>query len=475
MKLSTWRSALAWVGALFVLIVVTPGTLDAHARLVRSAPSSREHLATSPAQLRLWFSEPLQLTLTRVQLVGGGSDSTAVPLGPLTSGNEMSVTLAILAPLKAGTYTVVWRAAAADGHPSTGRFTFIVDGDSASPVPAGTAGADTSARRRDSLSRVGDDRGNAIIVPSRDTSAMVSGRGYIAARWLELIALLAAIGAVVFRFGLGFVVRPVGGEAGAGTSGLSVLDAVLRLLRPMLALLLVANLIRLGGEWQLVREQGMDISVRQLLGTGWGQGWLSGVIGALIAGIGAVFARRRAIGWAIVAGGVLVAAITPAITGHAIASPDHRALAISADLLHVLGGGAWIGTLLVIVVAVLPTLRDQHPDSWGSHTSVLLTAFSPIALTGAAVVLASGVLSGWLRLGSLAALWQTSYGKVLLLKVALAMTIALIGAWNWRAMQPAVAAGESPTRIRRSASLELATAALLLIVTAILIAMPTPV
>ena len=470
MKLSTWRSALAW--ALFVLVVVSPRALDAHARLTRSAPASNEHLAQSPTQLRLWFSETPQLALTRVQLLA--PDSTSVSVGTLAASAEMSVTLAIGKALRRGTYTVVWRAAAADGHPSNGRFQFTVDADAAVAAP----GDDTSAKR-DSMPRADTtsaDRGNAIIVPSRDTGAMVSGRGYVGARWMELVALLASIGAVVFRFGLAFVVRPLDApRARTSAPGTGVLDAVLRLLRPMLVLLLVANLIRFGGEWQLVRQQGMNVSMRALLGTSWGQGWLIGVAGAVVALLGAALARRLTLGWALAGAGILFAALTPAITGHAIASPEYRALAVTADLLHVLGGGAWLGTLLVIVLTVLPALRDQSPETWGSRSAMLLTAFSPIALTGAGVVLASGIVSAWLRLGSLAALWQTPYGNVLLAKVALAVIIALFGAWNWRARQPAVAAGESPARIRRSASMELVTAGLLLIATAILIALPTPV
>ena len=471
MKLSTWRTALVW--APLVLIVVFPRVLDAHARLTRSAPGSDEHLAQSPTQLRLWFSEAPQLALTRVTLLA--PDSSVVALGPLTASGKMSVTLAIGKPLSPGAYVVVWRVAAADGHPSNGRFRFVVDDDARGGMPAGIPGDDTAAKRRDTLPRGGTASGNAFIVPSRDTSAMVSGRAYVGARWMELVALLASIGAVVFRLGLAFVVRQPGAQPNAGNpGGTSVLDAVLRLFRPMLVVLFVANLIRLGGEWQLV-QQGMSVSMRALLATAWGHGWLVGVCGVVLAGIGAALAKRLTAGWAIAGAGVLFASLAPAITGHAIASPDHRTLAVTADLLHVLGGGAWMGTLLVIVLAVLPALRDQDPEAWGSRTSVLLTAFSPIALTGAAVVLASGVVSAWLRLGSLAALWQTPYGRVLLVKVALAALIAIIGAWNWRAMQPAVAAGESPTRIRKSASTELVTAGLLLIATAILIALPTPV
>ena len=479
MKLRQWRSAIVW--ALVILIVISPRVLDAHAHLKRSSPTSNEHVATSPSQLRLWFSETPQLALTSVRLLR--ADSTEVPLGSLAAAAEMSVVRTIDQPLAPGEYVVVWQTAAADGHPSNGRFRFTVDAGATTARATGIAGssatrADSGEWRRDSQPRrptPGTDRGNAFIVPVRDSSAMVSGRGYVAARWLELVALLCTIGAVAYRF---FLAGIVTGPRNVGDSSITngVSDAVLRLLRPALVLLLLADLVRLGGEWQMLRQQTMiDLSFRALLSTGWGYGWCLGVGGALIALVAATFGRGSTAGWWITGAGVFLAATSPAVTGHAIASADHRTLAVTTDVLHVLGGGAWMGTLLVIVLAVLPALRDADQEGWGRRTALLLTAFSPIALTGAALVLISGVISAWLRLGSLGALWGSAYGLVLLLKIGFAAISAILGAWNWRAVRPAIAAGESPLRVRRTASVELGAAAILLIVTAVLIALPTPV
>ena len=482
MTFRRWRSTLAW--ALFILIVISPRELDAHAHLERSFPASDEHLHETPTMLRLWFSEQPVLSLTRLRLLG--PDSGSISLGVLTSGAEMSVTASIPQPLGAGTYTVVWQTAAADGHPSTGRFKFIVDapgsasadgsGRASTRLAGASSSADSTVARRDSQAKRRDERGNALIAANRDTTAMVSGRGYVAARWVEFIALLTAIGAIVFRFGLAGIVAMHGGMAAdaAGQSG--VLDSVMRLLRQTLVLLLLAELIRLGGEWQMVRMAGAaDVPLFVLLNSSWGYGWLVGVAGIAIAIVGAMAMRRARAGWEIAAVGTLLAALSPAVTGHAIAAPNHQLIAVTADALHVLGAGAWMGTLFVIVLAVLPALRDEDREGWGSRTSILLTAFSPIALTGAALVVTSGVVSAWLRLGSFGALLGSTYGNVLLIKVVLAVIIVLLGAWNWRSVQPAVAAGESPLRIRRSASVELTVAAFLLVTTAILIALPTPV
>jgi copper transport protein len=475
MTLRRWRTATCW--ALVFLIAISPRALDAHAHLRRSAPASNEHLLKAPTELRLWFSELPQLSLTRVRLLG--ADGSEIPLGALSAAKEMSVVASIGRSLAMGEYVVVWQTAAADGHPSSGRIRFAVGS-----VPTPTAAAMDSAGARGDTGHVassrdsaaGSDRGNAFFVPVRDSSAMVSGRGYVAARWLELVALLCTIGAIAYRFGVAGAVESIRAQPDDSAARSGVSDAVLRLLRPALVLLLLADLVRLGGEWQLVRERGMvDVSLRTLLGTSWGYGWIIGVAGAVIALVGAFFARRSVSGWAVAAAGVLLAAVSPAVTGHAIASRDHPMLAVTADVLHVLGGGAWVGTLLVIVLAVLPALRDVDSEGWGRRTAVLLTAFSPMALMGAGLVLASGLVSAWLRLGSVSALWRTPYGMLLVSKVALAALIAMLGAWNWRAVRPAVAAGESPLKVRRSASMELGVAAILLIVTAVLIALPTPV
>jgi putative copper export protein len=62
----------------------------------------------------------------------------------------------------------------------------------------------------------------------------------------------------------------------------------------------------------------------------------------------------------------------------------------------------------------------------------------------------------------------------LLLKVALLAGVAGIGRYNWRVVLPRLRKDGDPSRVRRTARVELALGALLLAVTAALVALPAP-
>ena len=105
----------------------------------------------------------------------------------------------------------------------------------------------------------------------------------------------------------------------------------------------------------------------------------------------------------------------------------------------------------------------------------MVSAFSPVALLCAAIVLLTGIISAWLRLGAIAPLWTSGYGRVLLLKLALLSGVAGTGAYNWLRVRPALGTPEATARFRKSATVELAVGIAVIVVTAVLVALPTPI
>jgi putative copper export protein len=72
------------------------------------------------------------------------------------------------------------------------------------------------------------------------------------------------------------------------------------------------------------------------------------------------------------------------------------------------------------------------------------------------------------HLEHLSALWQSAYGQVLLLKLALVTITLTIGAYNFRRVQPRLVNEGGAARLRPSAMLELGFGFLILIVTGFL-------
>ena len=102
-----------------------------------------------------------------------------------------------------------------------------------------------------------------------------------------------------------------------------------------------------------------------------------------------------------------------------------------------------------------------------------MRAFSPVALACAGVVAVTGVAAAWWHLGALSALWTSAYGRTLLLKLGLLTLVAAIGAYNWRRVRPTLGHEPGARRLQRSSAAELAVGALVVTVTAVLVATPT--
>jgi len=220
----------------------------------------------------------------------------------------------------------------------------------------------------------------------------------------------------------------------------------------------------------------MDLGLvgAMLTHTVWGWAWLAQVIGILITALG--FAQAQldvAKGWHLAMLGAAILSFTPALSGHAISTPNLTFLAVTLDAAHVIAAGGWLGSLFFVVAAgVWEALRLEESER-GRAVADLVNAFSPTALAFAAITVVTGAITAWLHLGSVSALWESEYGQRLLLKLAILSVVVATGAYNWLGVRPMLGNERAAIRLRRSASVELAVGLLVLLATAVLVATPT--
>jgi putative copper export protein len=103
-----------------------------------------------------------------------------------------------------------------------------------------------------------------------------------------------------------------------------------------------------------------------------------------------------------------------------------------------------------------------------------VNSFSPLALVAASIVAITGITTAWLHLKRISSLWTTSYGIALDIKLVFVLIVVVLGAWNWRRVRPSLGGEGSEQTIRRSARMELTFAALVLVVTSVLVTLPSP-
>src|SRR6266699_1434057 len=111
---------------LTLALILCPARAWAHAHLKRSEPAAGSSLTSSPQLIRFWFSERPELSMTFISMKDANGKEFS--LGPPETARDdpLSLSVHVSQTLLAGRYTVAWRTAASDGHPSRGTFSFVV-------------------------------------------------------------------------------------------------------------------------------------------------------------------------------------------------------------------------------------------------------------------------------------------------------------------------------------------------------------
>lgn len=474
-----------WLSITIMLLIAVPRVAFAHAHLVRSAPAAGAHLQTSPSEIQLWFNEAAEASMTRITV--SGPDGARAVISPVASdaSNPLLLTAAITSPLPAGEYTVSWRTIAKDdGHPAHGSFKFVVEGAAAAAAgPIGATGTSSAAPIPPASAEQSAATSSAT---SSEQGMDVEAPAYVIARWLNFAAIIVVIGVVAFyALIIPRVIARDGSDLIASFAARATRGAASLGLAAGVAAV-IAAILRLFAERMVI---GMGVGMTTVLQSFWGRVWLLQLGIAVIACIALSLARfserisYRNMAWVAAVVAALALGASPALSGHAIAAPEHRNLSVALDALHVLAAGGWLGGLFVLVVIGVPAAVASHgeakPAGGISLLARLVNGFSPFALLFAGIVAATGAVAAWLRIGSFALLFHSAYGTVLLIKLGLVILVLAGGAFNWLRMRDALSRRETEQSasvvFRRSAWMELAAGMLVIAATAVLVAVQPPV
>jgi copper transport protein len=445
-----------------------------HVALRSSDPAAYDTLATPPRTIRLDFTQAVELPLSRLVLLD--ADSASIPLEPVRAADTTGSAIAADVPsgLDAGTYRVQWSVTSRDSHTIRGEFHFTVLAAAADTTRPATANPDTIG--------VGPTPGSnpEWIVPGEFDARSPA---YTAIRWFTYVGILGVVGAWVFQVG----VVPTVSRHYTDRDASGALERALASTRfgaiGSAALLLVAAMLRLIAQIRAVfGEVTLDATtISPLLdGTAWGHGWTAQVV-ATVATLGiairpTTLRRNGRVSSVELVGGlvILTLALSAAISGHpAAASPV--VLAVGMDAVHLLAVGGWLGTLAYVAFAGIPSTDSIDAEARARLVRGIVTTFSRLALVCVAAILASGLVSSWLEMRSVSALWTSLYGRILMLKLGLVVLVAAAGAYNWRVATPRLLSRGGVARIRGVMIAELVFAVCVLGATAVLTATPPPI
>lgn len=302
-----------------------------------------------------------------------------------------------------------------------------------------------------------------------DAATAVESLSFVSVRFTTFMSIVVVVGAAAF---LALVVTRL--EERGAREVAREMRARLRVLGLGASLALLALAVaRLALQRQMLSEaMGTSISLETMMSGAWGTGMALQCIGA-IAGLVSFGTRLTTRASALARGVALVMVVSPALSGHA-AGEEHATLPIIADAFHVLGAGAWAGLVMALAVVALPVAITRGRRDAAPIVREVLSAFSPVAIGGAALLAITGFYASWLHLTGWASLGSTRYGQALVWKLAGVVVMLVLGGVNKLVMTPAVVRPNGVSRLRRVVWIELAVAVLILVITAVLVGRPTP-
>jgi len=379
-----------------VLVLGANGVASAHAQLESTQPVPSSVLTNSPTQVVLHFGEPVEIDFGSLWVIGPNGARVDEGGTHHPDGDSHAVAISLSHHLGDGTYVVAWRVISADSHPVHGAFVFSI----------GTA--------------AGARKANALAVSlSNASGSTVVGVVY----WLLRFALFVSL---IFLVGVGVVVTAVWPRGDATKRVRSVLWCCWGALGAVTVVAIAVQGVYAAALpiTHVFRPTLFD----EVLHTRFGEVALLRVA-LLAAAVPAILAvrspppdRRRAplvLYGAVVALGLLA---TPGLAGHAAASGSVLA-GMSLDIAHLAAASVWLGGLAVLAVLLVPGLKPEEP---APELRRIARSISALAFGAVVVVVATGVVQSVRQVGSFYALFNTSYGTILLVKIGL--VIVLLGA-----------------------------------------------
>ncbi len=392
-----------------VSLVIGAPAAWAHATIVTTSPADGVIVKQAPTQVSATFDEPVGVSSDSLKVFS--PNGTRADTGATTHGSEPSEIVVRLKPgLGFGTYTVGWHVISADSHPVQGAWTFSVGAPSSTSVNAASLNL---------------------------TASPLVGFAFGFVRWVAFCCFALLVGAV------GFVLWCWPGGASSPLVLRLTMGAWSGLAGSVLGALLLQGVYGAGdGVTKLFWPNVLHATLYSRYGRSLGARLILVVVAlfvftSILAGLRDD--DRRASVRASVAWGILAAALAATW-----AAADHAGigiqvpLSLASDILHLCSVAIWLGGLTMLAVIVLRQPRTAGTRVTGSAAdrkkrAATLEAvqaverFSPIALTCVGAILLTGTYQAWRGVGTWIALVDTTYGRLLLVKIAAMLVLIGLG------------------------------------------------
>jgi copper transport protein len=407
---------------LVVLVSNVPSSLG-HPFYVDSTPKPFQNIASSPKEVSVFFSEPIELSYSEISVIG--SDGNRVDQNDASNVNEdtSSIATALKPNLPDGIYTVNTKVlSAVDGHIVDNSFTFGIGTEpfestrggatNGTSMPTTAQGQNDVLSLEESASRFPGYVGQVIVFGVAFASLWL-WKPFRKVHWLsqsllQYRALVSKTATKLLILGSGLVI----------CSGIAMI---------------------------IVQSLSLDASIQQIISTKFGNIWAMRMIQAsILITVASLTYRKNSRANLPLNKAELIAILALALSllvtysmiAHAAAT--NQPLAILTDFLHSVAASIWIGGLIFLAFAAVPILMKFANDNEIATTttikaatlSILIPRFSSITVAILGIIIVTGPLLLWSLESDLEITIASLYGKILIVKLLIGTLMISLGAYH---------------------------------------------
>jgi copper transport protein len=400
-----WHYVLIAVSVL-AIVASSISSASAHPITVNSSPEPFASLPSSPGEVQVYFSEPIELSYSKIAVLGPDGSRFDMNDPHNADGDTASVAVTVQPGLPEGVYTVTTKVlSAVDGHVVESAFTFGV-GTKPPEAPGGPSGAPAK-----------------ILSPAESVS-----------RFPGMVGQVMVVGAAFGTLWLWQPLQRVPWLANAISAQRAAID------RNMIRLVMVGAGIILGSNLAMIFVQAIDIEagIAEAVATKFGNVWMIRMIESSILMIVAVSVYRRlaknngapsnAEIYSILVMGLAVL-ITSSLIAHGAATGQMAAIML--DFFHNAAASIWIGGLVLMGFVAVPkilSIADERVKS--AAVSILIPRFSTVVVTILGIAVITGPLLLFSIESDLSLTLASTYGRILAVKLGLAGVMIAMGAYS---------------------------------------------
>jgi putative copper resistance protein D len=267
------------------------------------------------------------------------------------------------------------------------------------------------------------------------------------------------IGGIVF---LNFIVRPTDAQSQLQAQSDSITQTCLRWMRRAAIALALMQLAYILAS-TLILMQSADMTLCDVSGANFVLAGILAIVSALtVAALVNSLPRKSYVALLLPAALILASSV---LTSHAMARLDYRLPLALVTALHQGATATWLGGLFYLLISI-----PRSPDNESARQ--LIARFSKLAFASVIVLGAAGLTLSYAYVGSVDAIYGTSYGIMVATKAVLFGTLLLLGALNYKIAHAPSAVGGVIASLKRFGEAEVGIGITVILTAASLTSLP---